>query len=192
MKTASASKNSTIKNILNSAAFLPLVFFITSVSLWGAFISKVYYEDQTTHIIDSFSDSVLTAKQAIRNDKQASSLNSKRIEALTKELKEQRQRNALLKIQIEESQSKFKVMIDQSVASASASDKEYLKDLDADISNKLENTDFKKVNYFNRVEVNPDTYKNSGLQQKIYQLLPISPDEIYSTYMQAISFESEI
>ncbi len=199
--THSTQKASFLKKILNSAAFIPLVFFITSISLWGAFISKVYYEKKSNTIIEALSyrgpeQAPLSKKheqglvEGLADDSEALM-----IKELTNQLAKQKQQNTFLEQQLEIQQSQFDTMIEESTKAANPANIAYLNALNKKNTNKIfaekKGSFLTNIDYYNRVSPDSSNQRPSTLQRKFDQLMKSKPKKSSSNYVKKINKESD-
>lgn len=190
-------KQSLIKKILNSAGFIPLIFFITSIILWAAFISKIYSDKESYDLIEGYSSSQLTpastvivkAKATLQADStQKHDIEIQKIKEVTQQLIKEQQKTALLGKQL-----KLSNMLKQSIGSATPTDNKYIAAMNKDSLKKYETSPKKYIlgetDYFNRIVLNTTEIKVDGIQQQIYQLMEI---KTASNYVKTLKKESDV
>lgn len=189
--------DSALKRAIKSDGFFYIILPITLV-LFGLFIAKVVFENQVDDLIKDdgvkLTTSILTSDTSASVNSNLSSTNNQKINELTKQLMAEQEKNELLTKQISNHRSELSSLLDQSIATASTADKDYISAMNEDTKKKdkpggekLADTD-----YFNRVEVSKSANKSTGLQSQIDQLLAKKTENTDSTYAENLDKESEV
>ncbi|MEE9326145.1 MAG: hypothetical protein V3U71_02540 [Cocleimonas sp.] len=191
-------KKSLFKRIIAHPGFIPLIFFLTALMLWLTFLSKVYVQNNNQKALlntDPKLNEVVAQTNVETQD------NSTKIQELTKQLMQQKEKTAELTRLIKVQQDNFGGLLDDALKKVSKNDKHYISELEKQVEKKSTATKPNKetitnTDYYNRVVVEPSTHINSQLQNQINQFFTEKESAIVNkvelNYVENLSKESDV
>lgn len=191
-------KKSFFKRIVSHPGFIPLIFFLTALMLWLTFLSKVYVQSNNHKALLNIDPKL---NEAVAQTNVGLQDNSTKIQELTKQLMQQKQKTAELTRMMKAQQDNFGGLLDDALEKVSKKDKQYISELEKQAQKKITETKpdketVIKTDYYNRVAVEPSSNTSSQLQNQINQFFTQKKmgavNQLQSTYVENLSKESEV
>ncbi len=207
-----AAEKSLFKRFLKRPETIPLIFFITSLTLWLAFLSKVYFENRSEQEIsldaaslnNSYEEPLSTQAviyETVSSNQALVSFNTvnaniNKINQLTKQLMRQQQQTEELTRMVNMQKMELGLLIDDAVKKANITDKNYIADLSKleNTSNERNETDLANTDYYNRVTITSSSKSSNYLQNKINSFLiyPQGEKKKNTGYVKQLNKESNV
>ncbi len=185
-------KESLIKRALKRPETIPLIFFVSALSLWLAFLSKVYFENhhgnnitKTIPVINNVKEPLSMQPVAYQVTSESEMVpsytdvnyNINKINQLTEQLMLQQQKTKELSRIVKQQKTDLNSLIQKtvsnsmqkSVTQASINDQKYISILSKNKNTQTENTAIALVNtdYYNRVVIDSSNTNFNSFQGKI-------------------------
>jgi nucleoid-associated protein YgaU len=166
---------------------ISLLFFVATLFLLGAFLSKVYlddkYQPEKSNSAATEKENLIEADKTVEQEKveetvktQAGGTNIEEINKLTKQLLAEQEKSKNLSQQLSSQNQKLKTLLQKAMDKADSKDKAYISALNSDIKKEkpiIANKDtLEKTDYYNKVRVSLNAKNQTNeLQNQLNQFI---------------------